>query len=86
MTYDFSGGTGRVSGNYFNVGGFQGSVIDVNYPYPAANVDASLNGTAANGFGNLGNIGASGTFEITYGYGGTMYGFGGTIVDGWRVH
>ena len=86
MTYDLHGGTGHVSGNDFSVSGFQGSVTDVGFPSPFTDVQAALDGTARNGFDNLGDIGASGTFEIIYGDGSTTYGVNGTIVDGWRVN
>ena len=81
--YSLYGGTGLVRGNDFSVTGFSGTYIDPgNITY--TNVGQStLSGTAAKGFGAIGDIGATGTFEIKDG--GTSKG-GGTITDGARVN
>jgi hypothetical protein len=81
-SYNLSDGTGSVSGNNFNIGGFHGSVIHFGNEHTDVGGSA-LNGTARYGFDNVGDIGASGTFRILHGNG--MFEIHGDIVDGWRV-
>ena len=84
MTYDLTDGSGMVRGNDFSLSGFQGVVTDTGYASPLTDVRAVLDGTAGNGFGGIGDIGASGGFQIVYGDGTTSYHVNGVIVDGQR--
>jgi len=85
MTYDLKDGAGFVSGNNFSLSDFLGSVTDSGYSSPFYDVNAALDGVAGNGFDNLGDLDASGTFEIIYGDDGVMYEVNGIIYDGWRT-
>lgn len=60
--YNVSGGSGKVNGNDFALSGFNGILSDG--PNDRPGITGTLQGTAANGFGSLGDIGASGTYTI----------------------
>lgn len=80
-TYNVSGGSGSVSGNTFNVAGFNGSIGSAGSMESV--VSATLDGTAAKGFGNVGDIGATGSYTIT---GNGSASDNGTITGGQRVN
>lgn len=78
--YDVSGGTGKVNGNDFALSGFHGTIGD---PVALESVSsATLNGTAANGFDKVGDIGASGSYDIV---GSGYVQDGGIITGGERI-
>ena len=78
QTFDLSGGMGSVNGNTFSVNSLRGAFLDGSTPYSAS---GSLSGTASKGFSSLGDIGASGTYNVRAN--GSDY--GGAIVSGRRV-
>ena len=82
MGYDLHSGTGTLAGNNFNVINFLGNISSSGTPFTTDVSGSKLEGTASNGFRNVGDNVVSGTYEI---YGNTISQDTGTITGGRRV-